>query len=1081
MLQRQIMFKQLQELQRKQQLQELGNNRNQNYVHQLSSVKQASGGQLSPETSVQDSSRMFVVGNMQMMQHGGPNGLFYSQNHNHALSPMGPSHPQFDENLNQYSHLQGPSNLSVNLLTKNHNSSLGMATMHPPAFGSSFVSETCDFSSDQISMPDGLLLSNQEKNFFGQVPFGGFNSGILSDNYPQNAASLDPLEQKILYNTDDNSWESAFSKSRKPSSGGFENTVEHTSDVGNMSSIQSGSWSALMQSAVAETSSSDVQEEWSGLSFQNPEPLNESEKLQNNWVDRNLQNPSSPSSKPDNLFQNINMNCGFTNYQQSAQYLNQKEEYHAESSHATMQPSPINTWPGEHKEQSNNDAHQPSNFSCTNEDGTYNNLSGHEFKGTFWLQGSTLDHVSGIQKKYDQVNQLNIHGYSVNPENMAPGKDVEAMPTLVGASLDCHAESMTAPSESMFELLNKDDEEDQTSAMHLSSVASFTKPCNTSPLSPDFGFRLGPANPQAPQSYSFFPSLSMGSSTAKSPSSHIASDYIKNQRPAPQVPSQMPTDFPAYSAVGSRDNSELKITHTSGSEFPISENVQESQPPSSTPDMLQNYSLRHQMLSTRSAESDGGVKNFPLKYDHVSNQHSIANARELFLSGQHAGVKDRSKSDPYAVSRLGARNLQQMDIFRRNDTANRSIGGNDGSNLTYQSQISLQMAPSWFKHYETLKNGQMLPMYDTRAAVNVARMNLGNLQESSSIMKVNLANAGQGSDICPSTVATSMACKQLNPPCVLPSDVTHQKLVVSIPKKRKLAALDLVPWHKEVNHEQSRIQDISTSEYLWAEASNRRPEEVNNEAEVVEELLPVNRAKRRLISTTQLLQQVFRSAPAVILCSDASANCVYVAYFAARLALGDAWSLTGQLASDINSMSPDKLKTSKRTNACEFSKIVEAFINRVKKVEADLSRVGKTLSFVDIKVEAQELEKFSIINRFAKFHIRAHPITVNPASSSGTTTVHRTNPQRYVVPHPMPSIVPEGYRSVLWGIEKLHDMRSMQVFAGWFSDQEISKSKEKGLLPRVQSQDPAAINNHHQTKNICPLSESQPKYNISIW
>ncbi|KAK6152620.1 hypothetical protein DH2020_012259 [Rehmannia glutinosa] len=486
-----------------------------------------------------------------------------------------------------------------------------------------------------------------------------------------------------------------------------------------------------------------------------------------------------------------------------------------------------------------------------------------------------------------------------------------------------------------------------------------------------------------------------GSSTAKSPSSHIASDYIKNPHPAPQVPSQIPTEFPAYSAVGSRDTSELKITHTSGSEFPLSENVQESQPPSSTPDMLQNYSLRHQMLSTRNAETDGSVKNFPLKYDNVSNQHSIANARELFLSGQHAGVKDRSKSDPYAVSRLGARNLQQMDIFRRNDTANRSIGGNDGSNLTYQSQISLQMAPSWFKHYETLKNGQMLPMYDTRAAINAARMNLGNLQESSSIMKVNLANAGQGSGVCPSTVATSMACKQLNPPCVLPSDVTHQKLVVSIPKKRKLAALDLVPWHKEVNHEQSRIQDI-------------RSIYVNNEAEVVEELLPVNRAKRRLISTTQLMQQVFRPAPAVILCSDASANCDYVAYFAARFALGDAWGLTGQLASDINSMTPGKLKTSTRTNGCEFSKIVEAFINQVKKLEADISRVGKSLSFVDIKVEAQELEKFSIINRFAKFHIRAHPITVDPASSSGTTTVHKTNPQRYVVPHPMPRIVPEG-------------------------------------------------------------------------
>lgn len=41
--------------------------------------------------------------------------------------------------------------------------------------------------------------------------------------------------------------------------------------MNSFSSMQSGSWSALMQSAVAEASSSDagIQEELSGLSFQN--------------------------------------------------------------------------------------------------------------------------------------------------------------------------------------------------------------------------------------------------------------------------------------------------------------------------------------------------------------------------------------------------------------------------------------------------------------------------------------------------------------------------------------------------------------------------------------------------------------------------------------------------------------------------------------------------------------------------------------------------------------------------------------------------------------------------------------------
>ncbi|KAK4426216.1 hypothetical protein Salat_1390100 [Sesamum alatum] len=1249
MLQRQIMFKHLQELQRRQQLQDLGDTRNQNYVNQLSSLRQASGGQFPPAingTPVQDASQMFMVGNMQMMQHDAPNGLVLSQSHN----PVGLSQPQFDislygthapnteKNLNQYSQFQGPSNLSADLLTKNNNSPLGMAAMQP------FMSQRCNFSSDQMGLPAGdSLQSNQEKNLFGQVPIGGFSSGVLSGSYTpqgitmqrdesllesdgrhedagwnglspgktpnlslsQNTASLDPLEQKILYNTDDNSWESSFSRNSKMSTGGFESTVEHTSHMDALPSLQSGSWSALMQSAVAETSSSDtgIQEEWSGLSFQNPEPLNDnqpvnfidSEKLQNNWVDRNLQNATSPSSKPDHFIQNNNMNCSFPNFQQSGnQYLKQKEEYHSESSHATTQQSPRNT-----SQLADYNSQQRSSA------GGFNSYAGHEFGGTFWLQGSTSHHVpGGSQKPFDQVNQLNVRRYSVEPENMAPGKNVEAVSTVLGASLDRHGESTIAPSESMLELLNKDDvSNDQTHAMQFNSrvstprdlpvtettVASFVKPCNTSPVSPDFGFRLGPADPGTPKSYSFFPPLSTGNSRATTLSSHNLNDYMKNQQPAPPAPSHMATEFPAYGAASSQENPELKITHSNGPEFPLLENEPVAQPsltsdmlqhagfpiglPTPWPDMAtqqyaastksykfspnlfrspdsassslgaspgaaneqpnqnsfqqefnvqelgphsgksecseqqldrgstemhdsmlasrsthkqeftrkhhldadpvgsgslmtnthlqpsnqaegrekeiptfgigvfrnslsQNYSLLHQLHSARNAETDI-AKSFPPKYDNY--QPLIANARELLMSGK-AGVKDRAKGDLYGVSQPGAfrsgdnngwnlsqeaqgdqsgktlstayhQNLQQIDMFSQNDMQSRPTGSNVSSNMAYQSQVSLQMAPSWFKHYGTLKNGQMLSMYDPKLAVSAAKPFLEmtrNLQENSLSMQVNLASASQGSGLCPPTAGTSGACKQLNSTCMLPSDVTPQNLAVSIPKKRKLLAFDMVPWHKELSHGPPRLLDISTSELVWAEASNRRPEEVKDEAEFFEEFFPAVRAKRRLICTTQLMQQVFRPGPAVILWSDAGSNCDYVAYSAARLALGDACSITSQLPSHTNDMSPDELKTSKSTRTCEFSKVVECFINRVKKLEGDLSRLDKSLSVVDVKVEAQDLEKFSIINRFAKYHIRAQPSTVDPASSSNTPTLHKAIPQKYVSALPMPKIVPEG-------------------------------------------------------------------------
>lgn len=446
MLQRQIMFKQLQELQRRQQLQELSNNRNQNYVNQLSSLKQASGGQFSPTvngTPMQDPTGMFL-GNM--MQHGGPNGLVLAQNPSGLSQPQldislyGNHTPSPDKNLNQYSHLQGPSNISTNQLTKNNSSPLGMVSMQPSAFSNSFMSQHCNFPSDQINMIDSSVHSNQEKDLFGQAPTEGLHGAVLPGNYseqgirmqgnastlefdgrhedagwgrPVVADSLDPLEQKILYNTDDNSWGSFSSKM---STEGFGGTLGNMSDMDGLPSMQSGSWSALMQSALEETSGNDpgVQEEWSGLSFQNPEPSNEnqhaksndSKRLQNNWVNRNSQNAVSPSSKPQQLDQNFNMNSSFANLQQSGyQYQKQKEEYHSESSHATTQNSPRSTsmladynsqqkrpggrtpmiqtslplpnmWPGQHKENLNNDTHEPTFLSCTNDDQPRNDFSG---------------------------------------------------------------------------------------------------------------------------------------------------------------------------------------------------------------------------------------------------------------------------------------------------------------------------------------------------------------------------------------------------------------------------------------------------------------------------------------------------------------------------------------------------------------------------------------------------------------------------------------------------------------------------------------------------------------------------------
>lgn len=387
MLQRQIMFKQLQELQRRQQLQELSGASNQDYVDQLTSSKQPSSVQLSPAVNrapIRDS-RMLMFDNMQMTQQG-ESGIYQGFPSGLGMSPpqfdmsiYGNPGPNADKNLTQYHYSQDPCNFSANVSTKSNNSPLGMSPVHP---STSFMTQQGNFSADQSTMSDGSLLSSQvfqEKNLFGQVPFHslplnyspqgittqrstsegrledtawpGYSPGEVSKaDMSEASTTLDPLEEKILYSSDDRGWLSSFGTSGKKGDGDFECTVENPSFADALPSIQTGGWSALMQSAVTETSSSDtvVQEEWSELSFQNPEPssdnqpsnLSNGENLQDNWVDRNLQNVSSPSSEPEQLFPRLDMNCGFPGFQHSGkQFHKQRDEYQCESSHISGQYS----------------------------------------------------------------------------------------------------------------------------------------------------------------------------------------------------------------------------------------------------------------------------------------------------------------------------------------------------------------------------------------------------------------------------------------------------------------------------------------------------------------------------------------------------------------------------------------------------------------------------------------------------------------------------------------------------------------------------------------------------------------------
>ncbi|KAL1538779.1 hypothetical protein AAHA92_27482 [Salvia divinorum] len=1153
MLQRQIMFKQLQELQRRQQLQELGGANNHDYVDQLIASKQPSAVQLSPTVnrgSIRDL-QMLMFDNTKIAQQGDtsifqgfPSGLVLSQ----GMSP-----PQFDmsiygdpglnadRNFNQYPYPypQDPSNIYANLLTNSNNSLLGMSPVHQGSF-----------SDDQSIVSDGSLLSSQvfdDKNLYGQVPFHSSDSNLLPMNFSaqgittqrsrsmgrvevedtgwpgyspaevskvdmtEATATLDPLERKILYSSDDHGWLSSCDTRGKKSNGDFDCTVENPSFADTLLSIQSGRWSALMQSAVTETSSSDtvVQEEWSELSFQNPEPssdnqpsnLSNGENLQDNWVHRNLQNVSSPSSEPEQLFARPDMNCSFPGFQHSGkQFSKQKDEFQCESSHISGQCSTGYNSQLKHPIERN----QPVLHSENTRTAQYreNPKNGHVLQDTLWHSNPIS---GGFQTPFGQLNQPNFYRYSVESEKLGPG--------LGASDLYCH------------------------------NVAAQSN----LPNSQEFGFRPGPADSNTPQSFSLFPSSSLGNINARSLPNSYEKDYIKNQNPTPSLPSYMlqsrinasspdprfplsenvSTAQPYRTSVSSQlvgfptrllpprtdvttqqdttsprankfssslfrtpgsASSSLEITSRAPEQSSLdwskhkynagcdeqtnflpesSTKIHNRTPLSSNTDsqslrkysevdgvasgsymrhasphpsdqveqkdiespifsvsdsrasvhpLHKNFSMLHQYNRPGDGQTDSG-KRFPFNH-----QPETTDSREVLFSGQGFAVKDKAGAfspgnvkgnftkeandqSAKASSADSLRSSQQMESLCQNESQSHSID-KEVSKLANQSQISLQMAPSWFKHYGN-KNFEAVPTYNqksvTAAMQPFSGLSIGNLPESRLNMQVDSVNAAHGSGTWPSSTATLIASKHLSPPSMLPSDVSYQHLSVSKLGKRKIVAFDLEPWHKEVNSEAPRPQNISMAEFEWAQALNRGQEEAINEAEVVN-VHPVVQAKRRLTIATQLMQQVFRPSGKGILSGDASSSCDLLAYSAARTTLGDACNLNSKMPVDSIDVSPDKLNTSKRTNPSGFSKIAECLISRAEKLEGDLSRLDRSLSAVDIKVEIQELEKFSTLNRFAKFHFKAQ---VDPASSSGLSTVQKTTAQRYVRASPMPMILPE--------------------------------------------------------------------------
>ncbi|CAK9147978.1 unnamed protein product [Ilex paraguariensis] len=459
----------------------------------------------------------------------------------------------------------------------------------------------------------------------------------------------------------------------------------------------------------------------------------------------------------------------------------------------------------------------------------------------------------------------------------------------------------------------------------------------------------------------------------------------------------------------------------------------------------QNYSLLNQMRVMKNSETDpsnGDLKRLKGLDGGLIGQQAAHNAGQsdgyntmvgdalvphaTIPSGDSKMLSFSGPADSLernASSHLG--NVSYQDMNSQNNYRNNTTGSVRVDN----SQISRQMAPSWFSQYGTFKNGQMLPMYDARKGATAKTiehpftlgMSSSGLATLNSMERVSAAvDTNHFGNTWQTSSPATVAAEHISSPQSLPPDVRGQGLVVLRPKKRKSAESGHHPWHKEVSQGYSSCQTssliaCSTAELDWARAANRLTEKVEDDFEMIEDGQPLVKPKRRLILTTQLMQQLIRPPPAAILSADASSNHESVAYFVARLALGDACNLIFSSRSDSNMprdgtiFLSDQCRISERIDEQDLLKVMDDFMGRARKLENDFLRLDKRASVLDLRVECQDLEKFSVINRFAKFHGRGQAEGADTSSSSteAASNAQKPYPQRYVTALPLPRNLPD--------------------------------------------------------------------------
>lgn len=355
---------------------------------------------------------------------------------------------------------------------------------------------------------------------------------------------------------------------------------------------------------------------------------------------------------------------------------------------------------------------------------------------------------------------------------------------------------------------------------------------------------------------------------------------------------------------------------------------------------------------------------------------------------------------------------QDMLAFGRVESENIRNGSGTASVRTEHPSISPQMAPSWFNQYGSFKNGQTSQVYDASKVVTLntveqpSRQSFNNFHMESQEHTNVVVDTNEISNKQQNSIPGLLAIEHFSSLQSLLPDDACGNLVISRPKKRKCATSELQSWEKEVSQSCPDLQCLRVAEENWAKAAQRISEKVEVDVDIIEAGLPMPRARRRLSLTRQLMQLLFPAPPAVIFSAEARSDYETMTYFVARRTLGDTCSLIS--CSDRANL-PVKCKASDRSHEQRTSQVVEDFTGRVGKLETELTRLDKRASVSDLRMEVQDVEKISIINRFAMFHSRLQADSADTSSLPGASaSSQKPFPQRFVTAVPLPRNLPDS-------------------------------------------------------------------------